>query len=98
MRKKDRLRFAWFLAFLGAIFLLGGLLVLIFAALPMRAAGPIPVAPEPHPSVWVTLADRVINFTIALLQVDWTPTRVGVFLIIVGTVLESGAGYLFIKK
>ena len=96
--RKNRLRFAWLLAILGAVFLLAGLLVVVFATVPL-AAGPVaPMAPEAQPSTWVALADHVMNFTLALLQVDWTPARVGVFLIIIGAVLEGSAGYLFLKK
>ncbi len=93
--RKNRLRFAWLLAILGAVFLLAGLLVMVFATVPLAAA---PLAPETQPSAWVTLADRVMDFTLSLLQVDWTPARVGVFLIIIGAVLEGSAGYLFLKK
>lgn len=96
--RKNRLRFAWLLAIMGAVFLLAGLLVVVFATVPLASAPAAPLAPETQPSAWVALADRVMNFTIALLQVDWTPTRVGVFLIVIGVVLEGGAGYLFVKK
>ena len=35
---------------------------------------------------------------IQLLQVDWTPTRMGVFLVIVGLLLEAAGAYALVSK
>ncbi len=98
--RKTRQRFGWLLALLGAVFLIAGLLVLVFATMPLNTAMPrhAPMTPQTAPSMWVTLADHVMHFVLALLSVQWTPTRVGVFLVLIGLGLEGGAGYLLLKK
>ena len=45
------------------------------------------------PSFWATLANAVMQFVIDLINIDWTPTRAGVFLIIVGLALDGGGAY-----
>ena len=80
---------------MGALFLISGLIVLIFATL--HIGGDMAPAAA-SPSVWVSLADSLMEFTIKLLEVDWNPTRVGVFLIVIGLVLEGGGAYSLIKK
>jgi len=54
------------------------------------AAGGVPI----DPGFWVTLANAVMEFVIDLLEVDWTPIRVGVFLIVVGAIFDGGGAYL----
>jgi len=80
---------------MGSLFLISGLIVLIFATL--HIGGDMALSSAP-PSMWVSLADRLMDFTIKLLEVDWTPTRVGVFLIVIGMVLEGGGAYSLIKS
>lgn len=80
---------------MGTLFLISGLIVLIFATL--HTGGDMASSSAPT-SVWVSLADRLMDFTIKLLEVDWTPTRVGVFLIVIGMVLEGGGAYSLIKS
>ena len=52
----------------------------------------------PDPSFWVTLANAVMGFIIDLLEVEWTPIRVGVFLIIVGVIFDGGGTYLVMSS
>jgi len=47
----------------------------------------------PDPSFWTSLANALMEFIIDLINIDWTPTRAGVFMIIVGLVLEGGGAY-----
>jgi hypothetical protein len=51
---------------------------------------------QAEPPAWVSLANAVMNFVLALLRVQWTPPRVGVFLILVGLLLEGAAAYLLL--
>jgi len=91
MTRRNRHDLGWLLAIIGAIFLIAGLMVMVWATVSSPSG---PLGPQPEPSLWVTLADHIMNFVLALLQVDWTPTRVGVFLVVVGLALEGGATYL----
>ncbi len=58
------------------------------------AAGEIPV----DPSFWVAMANAVMEFIIKLLEVDWTPIRAGVFLIVIGVIMDGGGAYLMISS
>jgi hypothetical protein len=81
---------------IGALFLISGLFVMIFVTVingDMAAD-----LPPVNPTIWESFANRVMDFTIQLLEVDWTPTRVGVFLIIIGLVLEGGGTYVLVAK
>ncbi len=91
MSRRDRHHLGWLLAVIGAAFLVSGLMVMVWATV---APPHGPLGPQPEPSLWVTLADHIMNFVLALLRVDWTPARVGVFLVLVGLLLEGGAVYL----
>ncbi len=97
MSRKMRFQVAWFLMGLGALFLLAGLVVLVFASMPRALQAPMaPNAPAaPSPSFVVALADLITRFVLALLQVEWTPARIGVFLISVGLLLEAAGLYVF---
>jgi hypothetical protein len=79
------------------LFLIGGLFVLIFATVTVNDDSTVNVPPI-TPSPWEAFANRVMAFTIQLLEVDWTPIRVGVFLIVIGLVLEGGGGYVLLSK
>lgn len=92
--RRNRDRLGWLLAALGALFLLAGLVVLLFATIPLPPHGPL--TPQVEPSAWVSLANAIMHFVLALLQVQWTPPRVGVFLIFVGLLLEGGGAYLLL--
>ena len=96
MSKRDRRMAAWLLLILGAIFLISGLAVILFATVPL--AHPLTLAPEApsavEPSLSVTVANLIFDFMLKLLQVEWTPQRVGVFLVGVGLLLEAGGIYL----
>jgi hypothetical protein len=87
----------WILIALGALLLIGGLFVLIFATVTVNDDPTLDLPPL-TPSVWEAIANRVMDFTIQLLEVDWTPIRVGVFLIVIGLVLEGGGAYVLISK
>jgi len=94
---KSKTTLGWILVGLGTLFLIGGLFVLIFAT--VNVSGDIGLdIPTIAPSIWVSIADRVMDFTIKLLEVDWTPTRVGIFLIVIGLVLEGGGAYALFSK
>ncbi len=86
----------WIFVITGTVFLVSGLVVMIFATLNpgFDASGGEIV----DPSIWVSLANRIMDFTIDLLKVDWTPVRVGVFLIIIGVIMDGGAAYLMISS
>ena len=94
---KIKTTLGWILVGLGALFLIGGLFVIIFATVGINGDVPLSV-PDISPSLWVSIADRLMDFTLKLLEVDWTPTRVGVFLIVIGLVLEGGGTYVLISK
>jgi hypothetical protein len=94
---KTKKTLGWILIGLGSLFLIGGLFVLIFAT--VTVDGDIAMnAPLVTPSIWITIADRLMDFTIDLLKVDWTPARMGVFLVMVGLVLEGAGIYALVSK
>ena len=95
---KTNTTLGWIIIGTGTLFLVSGLIVLIFATLPLHTGGDMATPTAPATSVWVTLADRLMEFTLKLLEVDWTPPRVGIFLIIIGLVLDSGGAYLLTKS
>ena len=66
---------------------------MIFATFNNGSEGPAGGVPI-DPGFWVTLANAVMEFVIDLLEVDWTPIRVGVFLIVVGVIFDGGGAYL----
>ena len=74
---------------------MSGLVVMIFATLRPGMEGPSGV---PDPSFWVTLANAVMAFIIELLEVEWTPVRAGVFLIVVGVIFDGGGAYLIMSS
>ncbi len=96
MTKRDRRLAAWLLLVLGAIFLISGLAVILFATMPLvqpQALAPA-APPAVEPSLVVTVANLIFDFMLRLLQVEWTPQRIGVFLVGVGLLLEAGGIYL----
>jgi hypothetical protein len=92
---KPKLALAWIFVLTGTLFLISGLVVMIFATLRPGMEGPSGL---PDPSFWVNLANIVMAFIIELLEVDWTPVRVGVFLIIVGVIFDGGGAYLIMSS
>jgi hypothetical protein len=94
---KPKLTLGWIFVLTGTLFLLSGLVVMIFATLRPDMEGPsggIPI----DPGFWVTLANAVMQFVIDLLEVDWTPIRAGVFMIIIGVILDGSGAYLMISS
>ncbi len=94
---KNRQRFGWVLVVTGLVFLFAGLVVVTLATTPLAVQPPHGGSLQPRqaaPSFWVELADKIAQFVLALLQVQWTPARVGVFLILVGLAIEAVGGYL----
>ena len=90
---KPKQTLGWLFVLVGLLFLFSGLIVMMFATLgPGGMLGPSD-APLPT-SIWVSLANAVMDFTIKLLMVEWTPPRVGVFLIVIGLIFEGSGGYL----
>jgi hypothetical protein len=47
--------------------------------------------------VWVDLANGIMRFIVEMMAVDWTPSRVGIFFIIVGMILEGTGAYALIS-
>ena len=94
---KTKIRLGWILVSLGSLFLISGLFVIVFATVAIEGDTTLD-SPLINPSIWVTIADRLMDFTIDLLKVDWTPTRAGIFLIVIGMVLEGGGAYALLSK
>lgn len=95
---RARRTLGWVLVITGLVFLLSGLAVTLLATMPMAANQPMGESPVVTPSMWIELAEQVMTFTVQLLSLDWTPTRVGIFLIVVGLVLEGAGIYAFFGK
>jgi hypothetical protein len=93
---KTKLTLGWLLIVTGTLFLLCGLVVMIFATLRMGPDG-IMGGEIQDPSFWTTLANALMHFVIDLINIEWTPTRAGVFLIVVGLVLDGGGAYALIS-
>lgn len=90
-----RIRLGWILVVTGLLFLLCGLIVTTFATAPLMTSAPMG---EPAPaSMWVDFANQIMVFTIEMMAIDWTPSRVGIFFIIVGMVLEGIGAYALIS-
>ena len=94
---KTKLTLGWLLIVTGSIFLICGLVVMIFATIHIGGEGPMG-GNIPEPSFWTTLADEVMEFIIDLLNVEWTPARAGVFLIVIGLFLDGGGAYILVSK
>ena len=69
---------------------------MIFATIRMGSDG-IMGGDIPDPSFWTTLANALMQFVIDLIKIDWTPIRAGVFLIVVGLMLNGGGVYALIS-
>jgi uncharacterized membrane protein len=93
---KTKLTLGWLLIVTGTLFLICGLVVMIFATLRMGPDG-IMGGEIQDPSFWTTLANALMEFIIDLINIEWTPIRAGVFLIVVGLVLDWGGAYTLIS-
>ena len=93
---KTKLTLGWLLIVTGTLFLICGLVVMIFATLRMGPDG-IMGGEIQDPSFWTTLANALMQFVIDLINIEWTPIRAGVFLIVVGLVLDWGGAYTLIS-
>ena len=78
------------------LFLVSGLIVTTFAT--VSSSGNMPQAEAIPSSMWVEFANRIMDFTLELLAMEWTPTRVGIFFIVVGMVLEGVGVYTLISS
>jgi len=85
---KPKLLLGWILVGMGVLFLACGLVVTIFATVTVDSS-----LLQSTPSMWVELANTIMDFTLQLLAMEWTATRVGIFLIVVGMVLEGVGAY-----
>jgi hypothetical protein len=92
---KTKQALGWIFVLTGTLFLLCGLVVMIFATFRPGMQGPTGGGVT---SMWVELANSVMIFIISLLEVDWTPIRVGVFLIVIGVLLDGGGAYLMVTS
>ena len=90
MDAKTKTTVGWVLIGLGALFLIAGLVVLV--AITMTANSGSMADPLPPTSIWTAIMD----FVIRLINVEWNPSRVGVFLVLVGMALEGGGIYVMI--
>ncbi len=70
---------------------------MIFATLHYGIDGSMGEVPI-DPGFWVSIANAVMEFVIELLEVEWTPIRAGVFLIIIGIIMDGGGAYLMISS
>ena len=89
---KTKQSIGWIFVLTGTMFLFSGLVVMLFATL--RSGWTGPTVEIPDASIWVSLANAVMEFIIELLEVEWTRVRVGVFLIVIGFLLDSGGAYM----
>lgn len=92
MDQKTRTSLGWILVALGALFLISGLVILVSITLSVHFVAQ--ADPFPEPSLWT----EILNYTLTLLNLEWNPIRIGVFLILVGLVLESGGVYVMLVK
>lgn len=92
---KTKQALGWIFVLTGTLFLLCGLVVMIFATLRPGMEGP---AGGEAASIWIELANSVMIFIISLLEVDWTPIRVGVFLIVIGVLFDGGGAYFMVSS
>lgn len=93
---KTKQALGWVFVLTGTMFLFSGMMVMIFAT--FRPGWNDPLGGEIDPSVWVSLANRVMQFIIELLEVEWTRVRVGVFLIVIGFLMDGGGAYFMITS
>ena len=91
---KPKTKLGWILIVLGAIFLICGLYLLMNLALQDGISGSMDAELPGSTSIWT----RMMDYSLELLSVDWTPSRIGVFLILVGLALEAGGGYLLLSS
>ena len=75
---------------------MSGLVVMIFATLHPDMDGSAGEVIDP--SFWVSLANTMMAFIINLLEVDWTPARAGVFMIIIGMIMDGSGAYLMVSS
>ena len=94
---KPKLTLGWLLVLTGTLFLICGLVVMIFATIRFGTDGSMG-GEIPDLSFWPALANALMKFIIELLNVEWTPARTGVFLIVVGLVLDGGGAYLVMNS
>lgn len=92
---KTKQTLGWIFVITGTLFLLCGLVVMIFATLRPGMEGP---AGGEVTSIWVEFANAVMVFIISLLEVEWNPIRVGVFLIVIGVLFDGGGAYLMVSS
>lgn len=93
---KTKQSLGWIFVITGSLFLLSGLVVMLFATLNPDFDGSGGEIVDP--SFWVSLANTVMAFIINLLAVDWTPARAGVFLIIIGMIMDGSGAYLMVSS
>ena len=92
---KTKLALGWILVVVGTVFLICGLVVILFAAFNPGESGSM--GGEITPSFWTSLANALMEFTLELLNVDWTAMRAGIFLVIIGLIIDTGGIYLLLR-
>ncbi|MBN1668524.1 MAG: hypothetical protein JW862_15625 [Anaerolineales bacterium] len=92
MDQKTKTSLGWLLVALGALFLISGLVILVSITLSVQAS--VQADPFPEPSLWTA----ILNYTLTLLSLEWNPIRIGIFLVLVGLVLEGGGVYVMLAK
>ena len=94
---KIKLTLGWLFVVTGTLFLICGLVVMIFATIYFGRDGSMG-GEIPNPSFWPALANALMVFIIDLLNVEWSPARAGVFLIVVGLILDGGGAYFLMTS
>ena len=94
---KTKLTLGWLLIVIGTLFLICGLVVMVFATIRFGPDGPMG-GEIPDPSFWPALANALMEFVIELLNVEWTPARAGAFLIVVGILLDGAGAYFLMSS
>jgi hypothetical protein len=92
---KTKLTLGWLLLVTGTLFLICGLVVMIFATMRVGPDGPMGGEIQ-DPSFWPSLANALMETIIELINIEWTPARAGVFLIVVGLILDGSGAYALI--
>jgi hypothetical protein len=93
---KLKLTLGWLFVLTGTLFLICGLIVMIFATFRFGTDGAMG-GEIPDLSFWPQLANALMMFVIELLNVEWTPVRAGVFLIVVGLILDGSGAYFLMS-
>ena len=91
---KQTTKLGWIFIALGAVFLLSGLALLMILTLGAGSSGMAGGDLPGETTIW----GELMNFAIRLIEVDWNATRVGIFIVLAGMVLEGSGTYLIMQE